>query len=734
MFLRVAFVLYAACVLGWLLLGALPSLLDEVSALHRWAVQIATDGGPLAGAATRLLAVDMMADPIGLSQVLVQYAFSALNLGLGVLLFVRRGDALVPRLLAFALLGTAATFNSPSHRAFHITGSPWPISLLHFSFHIASGVCYLWAIVLFPDGRLPRRWSNSGPGWWWPVGVTVLVGLICWRSSFLDHPIFFVVFFGIVVSVVGSTAQLFRLGEPGTSPAEQATARLLIGGLLPALAVSLLWLVARVVSAITSWGGFPQVAGVVQGLFPVVFALVPIVLCVGVVRYRWWGLDRLLSRLLVYSVIAGVTGLVYVVVVVACGRIAGGHLWWSVVTLALTAAAFEPLRRMAGGWANRVVYGQVTSPVQAMHSLISGLEQLTPAGGLAQVEAVTVAATRAERAQVWLLDGDRLVRATDPDVAGIPVNHADPSTVRSVDTALDADAWWPIVLGGQPLGYLAVGVPNDTRLTAGDMALIQDIATHTGLLVNNALLGVRLAREVASLAVQSAVLQSTSRRMVMAQDTERRRLERDLHDGAQQALVAALIGLRTMRTGPGAAEDLAALADVLKLARGWLVGLAGRDRPAPMVEFGLAGALRQATALIERPGLRTKVAVHQPIPVQRRGDDQDDLASAYVAAYVAAQDAVYFGCIEALQNVAKYADATDVNVDVVDDGQQIAFVVEDNGRGFEPGRGLDATGGLPQLADRLAVLGGDLVIESALGRGTRIRGSVPARPLLGVAR
>ena len=95
---------------------------------------------------------------------LLQYAFSLLNLVLGVLLIVRRPNELVPRLLALGLLGTAATFNLPSHEAFHILGSPWPIALLHFTFHIVSGVAYLWAVVLFPDGRLPEPDRGVRPG------------------------------------------------------------------------------------------------------------------------------------------------------------------------------------------------------------------------------------------------------------------------------------------------------------------------------------------------------------------------------------------------------------------------------------------------------------------------------------------------------------------------------------------------------------------------------------------
>ncbi len=378
LFFRVAFYLYAVGLVLWLLLGLLPTLADSIASVHRWFAELAFGGGPAAGAAMRILEANTLTGATSTSTAFLQYGFSVLNLALGLILFIKRGNALVPRLLAFALLGTAATFNAPAHRAFHITGSPWPISLLHFTFHIVSGVCYLWAVVLFPDGRSPRRLpSVPGPRWMLPGAVTAAAVLICWFSSFLDHPMFFVVFFGIVVSLVGSASQLLRLADPATTAGDKQASRLLIAGLLPALALSLVWLGARLVS---SWhpGRWPQsVADAVQTLFPLAFALVPIVLFAGVVHYRWWNIERVLGRILVYGLIGGATGILYIVVVSAAGRLAGGGLWSSVLALSAAAALFEPLRRLADRWANRIVYGQVTSPVEAMRSLVSGMEQLS---------------------------------------------------------------------------------------------------------------------------------------------------------------------------------------------------------------------------------------------------------------------------------------------------------------------------------------------------------------------
>ena len=153
---RVAISVYATALLAWLLLGLLPVLDEHVAAVHRALVSADIHRSAFGWLAARVLHPTTMADMTTGSQTGVQYLFSALNLALGLLLVIRRPDDTVPRLLGCALLGTAATFNLPSHRAFHITGNPWPIALTHFTFHIVSGVAYVWAVVLCPDGRLPR--------------------------------------------------------------------------------------------------------------------------------------------------------------------------------------------------------------------------------------------------------------------------------------------------------------------------------------------------------------------------------------------------------------------------------------------------------------------------------------------------------------------------------------------------------------------------------------------------
>src|SRR5262245_54943594 len=238
----VLFALYATGLLIWLTLGLLPTLSANLPPVRHVVESLAVQDGTLGAAADRIESANMSMPTMSTADTLLQYGFSVLNFGLGLMLAIRRPREPVPRLLAFALLGTAATFNMPSHRAFYITGSPWPIAIIHFTFHIVSGVSYLWAVLLFPDGTVPSRVRMSARGRRAAaLAVTLAATLICWRSSFLAHPQFFAVFFGILIPVLGIGAQALRLGDLSSDIAHRRAARLLIAALLPVLGVAGTW-------------------------------------------------------------------------------------------------------------------------------------------------------------------------------------------------------------------------------------------------------------------------------------------------------------------------------------------------------------------------------------------------------------------------------------------------------------------------------------------------------------
>ena len=734
---RVAITVYAASLVAWLLLGLLPPLADHVAAVHHAVVSAAGRDSLLGSWARRVLHPETNSDLTNGTQTVVQYAFSALNLALGLLLVLRRPDDTVPRLLGFALFGTAATFNLPSHRAFHILGSPWPVAAAHFSFHIVSGVTYIWAVLLFPDGLLPRR-IRLGPRAtaWAALAVTAVVALISWRSSFLAHPQFFMVFFGIAVPVLGIAAQLLRLRDPLSTGTERRTARTLTAALLPALATAAVWVVARLVATLGSGAtvaGAQQLDTQLLTWFPVAFAVVPAVLFAAVLRYRLWDIDRWLTRVLIFGVLTLVIGAVYVLAVVVGGELAGaGRLWTLVLALSVAAAVVEPLRRAARRWANRVVFGVSLSPEEALRVLNEGLAQLTPAAELEQLVSVAARATRASSASLWLVDGPRLVRVASASRSGRPVPEPlapdapplglvaapDAQWLAAARRRLGAGAVLPVQHQGELLGVLAVDGADGTELPAADRAMLVEIADHAGLLVHNAVLTIGLARQAEERAALSAQLRRARRRLVAAQDAERHRMERNLHDGAQQALVAALIGLRGIDPSrPDAPARVAALQEVLATARASLAELIAAERPASLDRDGLVAALDGAAAPARGLGPTVEVVAE--------GVDDARLDPEIAAA-------VYFSCLEAVQNAVKHAEATTVRVELAMDADELRFAVTDDGAGFDVASAA-AAGGLRRLDERLAVVGGSLAVATRLGGGTRVAGRVPVHTAAALA-
>jgi signal transduction histidine kinase len=251
---------------------------------------------------------------------------------------------------------------------------------------------------------------------------------------------------------------------------------------------------------------------------------------------------------------------------------------------------------------------------------------------------------------------------------------------------------------GQPVAALI----HDPALQYNP-GLVDSVRAAAGLSLDN-------ERLQAELRAQLVELQASRARLVTAADEARRRIERDLHDGAQQQLVALRISLGLARqvvaSSPGEAADLLAqtesqvaeaLEELRELARGIY--------PPLLADLGLRAALEAQAR---------KAAL--PVTIETSGADRYPQE---------AEVAVYFSVLEALQNVAKYAQASAARVTLCQDGPDLVFTVTDDGTGFDPATTPMGTG-LQGISDRLSALGGTSGITSAPGHGTRVTGRVPA--------
>jgi signal transduction histidine kinase len=267
---------------------------------------------------------------------------------------------------------------------------------------------------------------------------------------------------------------------------------------------------------------------------------------------------------------------------------------------------------------------------------------------------------------------------------------------------------------GTPVGEIAVSKAPGEPLTSADGALLGDLAAQAGPALSNVRLTLELRARLAELATQADELRASRKRIVAAQDAERRRLERNIHDGAQQHLVAIAVTARLAhqvletapaRTGTLLEEISAQAEDALETLRDLARGIF----PAVLSDRGLAPALR---AQLTKSSADIRLEV--------------DAAVARARFDPPVEAAIYFCCLEALQNAAKHAPHAPVSVRISADDAWLMFEVVDRGPGFDISVGRPGTG-LEGMADRLAAIGGALTVESSVGRGTTIGGRVPVR-------
>ncbi|MGI9119756.1 MAG: histidine kinase [Acidimicrobiales bacterium] len=346
------------------------------------------------------------------------------------------------------------------------------------------------------------------------------------------------------------------------------------------------------------------------------------------------------------------------------------------------------------------------------YEVLSGFSQqmaLTPANAevLPRMATALAEGSGATHVEIWLRVGAEIrLAASWPDKPG-----REPTTLALSGEevpALDASRSFAVRHREELLGVLAVTKPRAEPLTGTEEKLISDLASQAGLVLRNVRLTTELADRLEEISVQARDLQQSRQRIVAAQDQARYQLERNLHDGAQQQLVALMMRIRlaeemASEQAPELAGVLAELKSDTRDALENLRDLARGIYPPTLAHQGLVAALRAQAA-------------KAPIPVEVDGD---------IGRYEQGTEvAVYFSCLEALQNVSKYAQATGAEIRLWCGPDRLSFSVADDGVGFDAERTARGSG-LEGVSDRLAALGGGLRVDSAPGSGTTVTGWVP---------
>jgi signal transduction histidine kinase len=576
-------------------------------------------------------------------------------------------------------------------------------------------------IVGLPDGRLGSRPRRVAVAVGYAAGAAL--GLALW-SRRPALPVWPVVVAGVlaVAAGVGPSHRRFLAARGAVRQRMEWVG----------LAAVVVAEAALVVTALRVLAGWPRPVPEVVGAVSV---LIPLALAAGASPRLVGRVDRLLAHTVSLAGLSGLVVAVYLLVVLGLGQVPSEReralLLLSMAAAAVCALLYHPARERLTQAANRLVYGERSAPDEALRSFGARLSRAIPLEELLLQLAESLHKTMAlDAAEVWTGGEGVLERAASVPDRGPGRLLVDPAEAPVVARAgVSGRAWlaiWlpslldghrdaavrvaPVTHSGELLGLLVVARRADERFGEEDERVLAELARQVGLALHNVRLDSALQASLDELRHKAEELQASRARIVVAADAERRRIERDLHDGAQQRLVALAVKLRLARRLVDADLDQARgmldeLRDEVKDAVEELRSLAHGIYPPLLLDQGLAAALGSAA---QRATIPTRVEAG---PIGRYPADLEAAA--------------YFCCLEALQNAMKHAgpEATAVIRAWEEDGA-LRFAVTDDGAGFDAATNAGGTG-FVNMADRLGAIGGTLRVESTPGGGTSVLGTVP---------
>jgi signal transduction histidine kinase len=561
-------------------------------------------------------------------------------------------------------------------------------------------------LLVFPTGHLPSpRWR---PLAWLIVGLSAIAAagiavepgaIQVTRGDFVTNPIGVAELgrlLDVVLPVIGVAILLASLGAVASVVVRfhrsRGEERQQLRWFAYAAALGAGLLICVLLSSLGSQPGEVRPASEIFGYAFLVAVGVgwPAAIGIAMLKYRLYDLDIVLRKTVIVTVVAAFITVVFLGALVVA-TVGGGFL----LAVPLLLLAFDPVRKRARSVADRVVYGKRATPYEVITSFSERMaETYSTDDVLPRIAQVLQGATGASAATVWL----RVGREMRPAASSPANGREEPQPIEDGLPSLPADLAEEVRHQGDLLGALTISMPPNDPIDPPRSKLVRDFAAQAGLVLRN----VRLIEE----------LRESRRRIVSAQDERAKALERNIHDGAQQQLVALAVKQRLAaslvhRDPAKAAEILAelqtdtadALEDLRDLARGIF--------PPLLADKGLAVALESQA---RKAMISTEV--------------QADSIGRYPQEVEAA---VYFCCLEAMQNATKYAGASKMSLRLWERDGELVFSAADDGRGFDK-QAASLGAGLQNMTDRISALGGTLEVTSQPGAGVTITGRIPPEP------
>jgi signal transduction histidine kinase len=617
----------------------------------------------------------------------------------GSLLWLRRAGGVLAALFIFVGLeipfeiATMAYAHAATTHA--LPGADWAAWLFQSS--LGFSIAFLLLLQLFPTGRpLSRGWNILV----WCTVADIVLGVV--GSAFSVTAEFTRNFRGVVHPVqvlpTSVTGPLYDLGGIGTVIVFVASAVEIALRFRRSRGVEraqLKWFAAA--SAIAACGFAVGIALNPDGpaaAFALFTPMIPIAAGAAILTYHLYDIDVVISKTVLFTLLAVFIASVYVAIVVGIGTLFGTttNPALSLVATVVVAVLFQPARTRATRLANRLVYGERATPYEVMAGFSARVadtvstDEVLPQ--MAEAAGRGVGATAAA-VRVRLPGGlERVERWSASAAAG---RIGEPWTI-------------PIAYQGDVVGDLTVTKAANDPLVPTEQQLLRDLGAQAGLALHNVRLTEELAIRLGELDVQAAALRVSRERLVTARDAQRRGLQRDIHEGPEHQLLDIGRKLTTVDRP----DQLDGLIDQANETLEGLRDLARGIFPPLLAEQGVVAALR---AHIRKVGANATVEASAAFGGRRFDPDTEA--------------GIYFCCLQAIQNVIRHAANAPCVVHLGANDERIEFRVEDDGPGFDTAstpRGM----GLQIVQDRIDALEGTLDVHARVGHGTVVRMSVPA--------
>jgi len=565
------------------------------------------------------------------------------------------------------------------YRAPELPAAGWAIWVSTWVWAPAYWLIPTLLLLLFPDRRLvSARWLPAAWAAWGAVALSTL-GWALDPASDNDTNV---------------TPPGYHYPVP--TSAEAAHLLLSVGSVLGVLAIiaAVVLLLLRYRRAVgverlqISWvlvGGLATVALLAatfaggRWLIGLAMLPLPLAISVAVVHTRLWNIELVLNRSLTYGILTVGIAALYLMCVLMLGNVVGATTGAPLIATALAAIVIQPAHARVRRWANQVVYGDRDDPAAALRRLGERLD------GVASPDESLLAATqsvaRALRCAYVAIEADGIVASS----GSMPYAR---------------EQRFPLAYAGETIGALVIGTLPGASVGRAERRLIDDLAPHLGVVLH----ANRLTRD----------LHLSRQRLLAARDDERRRLQRELHDGLGATLAA--LALQVDRGRGLLAHDPARAASVfdelgqrIRETVGTVRGIVQGLRPPDLDQLSLAGALE---ILAER---LTSGTLHMRVCADRNAANLP----------AAVELAVYRIASEAMTNASRHAHASCCEVRLEVGGQRLELSVTDDGQGLAGGASSGAGTGLRSMRERAEELAGTCSIASVQPHGTRVSVRIP---------